>query len=97
MREIYKLSAFITGIIFFLTGCNGFIQGESDEKTSPVLPESAVSSENAVSAESVPEASETLGPREWGIELEEGYEPKDGSGLYQEIKPSVDIPYRNSL
>ncbi len=95
MKQIFRLSALITAVMFFLAGCNVPVQDEPDEESSPVLPESVESSEEAASSEPAPEVPEISKPREWSIKLEEGYEPKyeESSALYQKINPSKDIPY----
>lgn len=82
--------------MFFLTGCNVSIQEELDGESSSVILESVISSEKTSSADSVPEAPVISEPREWKIELEEGYEPKyaESSYLYKKIKPSKDIAHK---
>lgn len=96
MRYIYKLWM-VSVTLAILGGCAPSVpipQGSIDSGSVSV----PVESEAPVSSESVPYGPETVfsGPRTWSIELKEGYEPNYGesSGLYQIIKPSEEIPYK---
>ena len=98
MKYGYKFRIFLTAVLLSLSGCTPSVpvppenvEVFSSESSTASIPAQSES----IASEPAPEPPEKPKPRTWDIDLQEGYEPDfPESSLYQEIKPSEDIPYK---